>query len=446
MNRDQGPSVIVVPSEATFGSPTDEPPLRLVLPAALLFGLAVVAGVRDGGFWASDALAVAVLSLLVLAAATTAAPRDRAGILVTGSLLLCASWWFLRAVTAGSADAFLPFGASILAFAAAFTAVRPLPERSRQVAALAVACLGATGALIGLAGLAWRWYPMAMPAQGLWRLSTTLTYADAAGLALALCLLVALGTDVQPRLVRVSVCLCAAGLLATQSRGAYLAFLCACWLVPWHRYARFAVPLLCGVVLGVAAVASSSHHGAVPWLGVVAVAAVGVAVLVPGRVRLQRPRLRVGLVTGVLVLGAVGLVAVLLYHEIGLRALAPSDQDRAVEWSTALHQWASAPIVGVGPDQPLIFHAADGSLAHFVHNEYLQVAADSGLVGLALLGIAAVAILRTIRRNDVLTSSAAAAGMCFAVAGGLDFDWHLPVVGLLGGWCTGLAARRGAET
>jgi O-antigen ligase len=96
----------------------------------------------------------------------------------------------------------------------------------------------------------------------------------------------------------------------------------------------------------------------------------------------------------------------------------------------------------VGPDQPLIFRAAGGSLAHFVHNEYLQIAADSGLVGLALLGFAALAVLRTIRRNDVLTSSAAAACMCLAIAGGLDFDWHLPVVGLLGGWCTGLAAGR----
>jgi hypothetical protein len=144
MNRDQGPSVIMVPSEATLGSPTDEPPLRLVLPAALLFGLAVVEGWRHGGFWPSDALAVAILSLLVLAAATTAAPRDPAGVLVTGSLLWSSSWWLFRAVTAGSADAFLPFGASILAFAAAFTAVRPLHERSRQVAALAVACLGAT--------------------------------------------------------------------------------------------------------------------------------------------------------------------------------------------------------------------------------------------------------------------------------------------------------------
>jgi hypothetical protein len=96
----------------------------------------------------------------------------------------------------------------------------------------------------------------------------------------------------------------------------------------------------------------------------------------------------------------------------------------------------------VGPDRPLIFHAADGTLAHFVHNEYLQIAADSGMVGLALLGLAALAVMRTIRRVDVVSSCAAAAFVCWAVAGGLDFDWHLPVVGLLGGWCAGLAARR----
>jgi hypothetical protein len=445
MNGDRGPSVIVVPGGTSLGSRTDAPPLRLVLPAALLFGLAVVEGLRDGGFWPSDALMVAVVSLVVLVATAAVAPRDRRGVLVTAVLLLCASWWLLRAVTAGPPSAFLPLGASILAFAAAFAAVRPLQQRARQSAALAVACLGAAGALVGFAGLAWRWYPMAMPAQGLWRLSTTLTYADAAGLALAMCLLVALGTDAQPRLVRASVCLCAAGLLATQSRGAYLALLCACAFVPWHRYVRFAVPLLCGAVLGIAAVASSSHHGAVPWLAGLAVAAVTVSEAASREVVLARSGARVGLGVGALALCAVAAVAFLLHHEIGLRALAPSDRDRAVEWSTAFHQWASAPVFGVGPDRPLIFRATDGTFAHFVHNEYLQVAADSGLVGLALFGLAAAAVARTIRRIDVLTSCAAAALVCWAVAGGLDFDWHLPVVGLLGGWCAGLATRRGAE-
>ncbi len=445
MNANQGPKVIVRAGGAAFGARTDEPAPLLVLLAVLVYGLAVVAGVREGGFWPRDALIVAVASLVLLAATTIAAPRDRPGLLVTGSLLLFALWWLLRAVTAASPAAFLPLGASIFAFAAAFAVIRPLRGPPRHLAALAVAGLGAAGSAVGFAGLAWRWFPMAMPSQGLWRLSTTLTYADAAGLVLAVCLLLAFGTDAHPWLVRASVCLCAAGLLATQSRGAYLAFLCACALVPWRRYVRFLVPLLCGVVLGAAAIATSPHPGPQPGLGVLAVVAVLVAGSFGGEVGHGWPSRRTGLAVGAAVLGGIALVAVPLHHEVGLRALAPSDQDRAVEWATAFHQWASAPFLGVGPDRPLLFHAADGSLAHFVHNEYLQVAADTGIAGLFLFGLAALAVVRMIRRIDVLSSCAAAACVCWAVAGGLDFDWHLPVVGLLGGWCAGLAARRAAE-
>jgi hypothetical protein len=364
---------------------------------------------------------------------------------VAGSLLLLALWWLLRSATAGSVAHFLPLGASILAFAAALSVVRPLRARAREPAALAVACLGAAGALTGFVGLVWRWFPMAMPSQGLWRLSTTLTYADAAGVVLAVCLLVALGTDVHPQLVRVSVCLCAGGLLATQSRGAYLAFLCACPLAPWRRCVRNLVPLLCGAVLGAAAIASSPRPGAVPWLAVVLVAAVALSAALSGEVRLAGLGSRARLAAAAVALGGITLVALFLRHEIGVRALAPSDQDRAAEWSAALHQWVSAPVFGVGPDRALIFRAADGSLAHFVHNEYLQIAADTGLVGLTLLGLAAVALVGSIRRADVLSSCAAAACVCWAIAGGLDFDWHLPLVGLLGGWCAGLAAGGGAQ-
>ena len=136
------------------------------------------------------------------------------------------------------------------------------------------------------------------------------------------------------------------------------------------------------------------------------------------------------------------IAAAALHHEIGLRALAPSDQDRSVEWSTALHQWASAPLIGVGPDRLLVFHAADGSFAHFAHNEYLQIGADAGAIGAVLLAITIVAVIRVIRRTDLLASCAVAAIVCFVIAGAFDFDWHLSFVGLLGGWCVGLAAEK----
>ncbi len=77
---------------------------------------------------------------------------------------------------------------------------------------------------------------MAMPSQNLWRLSSTLTYADATGAVLALCLLLALATRAEFWAMRAAVCLCVGGLIATQSRGPILALLCAAFLVPLDRY------------------------------------------------------------------------------------------------------------------------------------------------------------------------------------------------------------------
>jgi hypothetical protein len=336
---------------------------------------------------------------------------------------------------------FLPLGASMLAFATAFATTRLLRAQTRQAAALGVACLGAAGAAVGFLGLTFRWFPMAMPAQGLWRLATTLTYSDAAGLVLAVCLLVALGADLQPRLVRIAVCLCAGGFLATQSRGAYVAFACGCVLVPWRRYVRFAVPLVAGVGLGVAAVASSPDAGRVPWLAVLVVVAVSVSAAAWKPVPRVLASHGVRAVAVVVLLCVLTAAALLVHHEIGLRAFAPSDQDRSVEWTAALHQWASAPYFGVGPDRLLVFQSADGTYAHFAHNEYLQIGADAGAVGLALLLACGVAVSRVVRRFDVLSSCACAALVCWAVAGVFDFDWHLSFVGALGGWCAGLATQ-----
>jgi hypothetical protein len=100
---------------------------------------------------------------------------------------------------------------------------------------------------------------------------------------------------------------------------------------------------------------------------------------------------------------------------------------------------AFCPARWVGPDRLLELHASDGSSAHFVHDEYLQVAADAGLVGLGLLGLVALSLARALRRIDPLLSCAVAALVCWAVGGLFDFSCHLRVVGLVGGWCAGLA-------
>jgi hypothetical protein len=402
----------------------------------------IIVGVRDGGFWPSDAFIAAAGSLVLLVVAAIACPFDRSARAVVAALGALALWWGVSAATTESVSAVLPFGAACLACAGAYAVVRPLRGPARQVAGLGVACLGAAGALLGFAGLVWRWYPLAMPAQGLWRLSTTLTYADAAGLVLAMCLLVALGVDRYPWVVRLSVCLCVGGLVASQSRGACVAAACASVVVPWRCYVRFLVPLLAGAALGVVAIATSPEPGAVPWLAVTLVTAVAISAVPAARVRAPAldPRVRMAAAF----LAVVGLLAsvFLLHHEIALRALAPSDADRSAEWSAAWHQWGTAPAFGVGPDRLLFFHTAAGTYARFAHNEYLQVAAGAGAVGLALLVAAVVALIRAVRRVDVLSSCACAALVCCAVGGAFDFDWHLPFVGLLCGLCAGLAARR----
>ena len=96
----------------------------------------------------------------------------------------------------------------------------------------------------------------------------------------------------------------------------------------------------------------------------------------------------------------------------------------------------------MGPDTLLRFHAVDGTYAHFAHNEYLQVLADAGAVGLLLLLAAGGSVVAAVRRDDLLTSCATGALVAFAVAGALDFDWHLAALGMVGGWVAGLAGPR----
>jgi hypothetical protein len=406
---------------------------------AVLGGLMVVEGARRGGFWPADAVVVALVVLASLVVELFLCPPDRRGWAVVGSVLALALLWLVRDLADGTTSGLLPFGASILGFGASFAAVRSLSRPQRAVAGQFVSCLGIAGASIGFIGLIGRRYPLAMPAQGLWRLSTTLTYSDAAGLVLAVCLLVSLAGGPRPWLSRLAVCLCAGGLLAAQSRGALIACACAAAIVPWSQFRAFRVPLVAGIGLGITAVATSASTGPVAWVAVALVLAVGPVLAWP-----TSPARRWS--SAATWLGAAGMVllvvvaSLLVHHELALRALAPSDQDRAAEWTSAFHQFQSSPIDGVGPDRLLYFHAADGDFAHFAHNEYLQIAADVGLLGLAALAAIGVTLARVIRRVDLLTSCATAALVCWAVGGAFDFDWHLPFIGMLGGWVAGLAA------
>ncbi|HEY5267172.1 MAG TPA: hypothetical protein VIJ40_10190 [Acidimicrobiales bacterium] len=72
----------------------------------------------------------------------------------------------------------------------------------------------------------------------------------------------------------------------------------------------------------------------------------------------------------------------------------------------------------------------------------LQIAAERGLVGVALLAFFVASLIRVLHCVDTLTSCALAAVVCLGVAGAFDVEWHLPFIGLLGGWVAGLGAQR----
>jgi O-antigen ligase len=95
------------------------------------------------------------------------------------------------------------------------------------------------------------------------------------------------------------------------------------------------------------------------------------------------------------------------------------------------------PLTGAGPGQAdLRSRGGDGGTRIFgyAHNEYAQVAADLGLVGLALLAILLVALGRLLWRACAAGPPVAgwagvvAATAAFAVHSGFDFVWHLPAV------------------
>jgi O-antigen ligase len=209
------------------------------------------------------------------------------------------------------------------------------------------------------------------------------------------------------------------------------------------RYRAQALPLVAGLLVGAVAVGTSNGSARTPFVAIALVAgciAAGLVRCTPG-FRLPRRLIAPGVVIAA---AGCGVTVFLLRSEIWLRLLDPvSLFDRNPEWSAAWQQIRNFPMTGVGPDRILPFVGDSQHYAYFAHNEYLQIAADTGVVGVALLASAIFLVIRTLRRRDDLSSCAVGAMIAFAVCGVFDFDWHLPALGILGGWAFGLA--RGAN-
>ncbi|MDI6774232.1 MAG: O-antigen ligase family protein [Verrucomicrobiota bacterium] len=122
---------------------------------------------------------------------------------------------------------------------------------------------------------------------------------------------------------------------------------------------------------------------------------------------------------------------------------------RSSAWQSALAAWRSYPLLGAGPDAFRMAHPqcrATSESGHMTHaeNEYLQVLAETGAVGVALLAVLAVALARQARRalraesrDSVVLGACAGALVAAAAHAGGDFALHVPlyavVLAALGG-------------
>jgi O-antigen ligase len=106
--------------------------------------------------------------------------------------------------------------------------------------------------------------------------------------------------------------------------------------------------------------------------------------------------------------------------------------------------FAGSPLLGVSPGHYLLTWN-DPTLGprfiYYAHDEYLQLAGELGLIGVAVAGVAAFAIGRRAWRSRSRTAAwagPAAALLALAIHSGFDFLWHIPLIVVLMGVLIGL--------
>jgi O-Antigen ligase len=434
-------------------------------PAPLPFhGLVLVAALAtailgQGAYYATGQRVVGVLVVVAAIAAVRAQAWTRrdASLSVVAACVALAIWAVLSAALAGSVAGARSMVALLLGVAAVIMVCRRTTAAQRDALVGAVVAIGALSAGTGWVGVAWRYTPWALQDQGLWRAATTLTYANAAGgLLVPLTLLALAQRAVRPRSPSLTIasCLMLVGVGATLSRGGALALtigiaVLALLLGP-VRVVRAAGPPALGAVIALLGLAPSMPASGAPR-PLLAAGALLVGLVVAAVLPLLGRRTATALLLLCLVLIA-GLIPRFLSGGPALSAITSSrlsfsSSDRVQGARAALRLAERRPLTGAGPGRAALFWAdADGRTltVRYVHNEYLQVLAELGAVGLALLLAFLVVVARMAwRGREAVGSPASWAGVvaalvALAVHSGLDFLWHLPAIPLTGALLIGL--------
>jgi O-Antigen ligase len=422
--------------------------------ATLLAGplllVAVTAGLlRQGAYYPAMQRLVALLigaaSLLALAAWPPTRDDIRLPPLVPA--LALAAWAVLDGVLHGVAAGGARPALLLIGVAALLLVCRRLGSEDREILLAGVTCIGLLVALTGWLGVAGRAGSWAFQAQGLWRASSTLTYPNATAAVLAPISLLALGRLVgTPGSVPLTLAATGllAGLAATMSRAGALALVLGlvvlAGLLGLRATALAAAGPLAGALVALVCLLPSMPAAgpARPALALGGLCAgLGLAAMV-ARLR-RRPAL--ALLGCVLVAGVVGLVATggvnRAAQTVAEARINLASPDRTGALHAGLQLLAQHPMTGTGPGHAELRSKGQGhgtQLYAYVHNEYLQAAAELGLVGLVLLAVLVVAIgrllwcARATGRSGATWAGAVAAAAAFVIHSGFDFVWHLPAI------------------
>ncbi len=418
---------------------------------ALLVALAA-AVTAQGAFYPSDQrliatpLAISVV-LTVLKYRSLVVPWS---LLATGGAL--SLWALLLGDKFGD-------GAGIAYMVAAFVAVVMVvasTARQERVALLgAVTALGVLLSLSGIVGVAFHMYELAIPGQGLWRASTTLTYANASGSLLGPIALVTLGRSNsemgRSRVLWMSaLVILFAGLGATLSRGGILAFGCGfliiLWRCDWRVIFSIMAPVLLGTAVALVGLGPSfpENADARPTLAIGALIVGLLLTLLVGRWSNSRIFAALGISVLIAALSLANGLGGETLSSLSDTRLSLESSDRTETWNAALETIGNSPWTGEGPGNGrLRYYQESGNYveARFVHNEYLQIGVELGIVGMLLLAAIFMAIIRGVITRGVKIHGVNSPGvgygvlaalLALAIGSGLDFLWHIPAIPLVG--------------
>ncbi|HEX6674691.1 MAG TPA: O-antigen ligase family protein [Actinomycetes bacterium] len=418
--------------------------------AGLVLLVAVAAGLLgQGGYYAPVqryvAALVAAATVLALAAWPLARSDGRLPLLVPA--LALAAWAVVDGALLGVAGAGVRPALLLLGVVAVLLVCRRLGQEDREVLLLGVTGIGLAVAVAGWLGVAGHSGSWAFQAQGLWRASSTLSYPNATAAVLAPVGLLVLARRVgMPRSVPLA--LAATGLLAglgaTMSRaGAFalaVGLLVLAGLQGPRTIARAAAGPVAGAVVALACLLPSMLDTSPPRPALALAGLCAGLTLAAVVARLPWPMVAVplggALAIGVAALLAIGGLGGAAQTVAGARInLASPDRTGALR--AALRVVAEHPLTGAGPGRADLRWEGQDHVTHvfaYAHNEYAQVAADLGLVGLMLLAVLLVALAgllwsaRSTGPGGTTWAGVVAATAAFAVHSGFDFVWHLPAV------------------